>query len=244
MHRFYADESRSSASVAYLTPEDAHHALNVLRLRSGDQVEVFLAGARYLSSIRCSAPGEVSLNLERLLPSTEPQIRIVLFQGLPKGDKMDWIIQKSVELGISGIVPVEMSRSVLRLSGDSGARKAERWQRIAREAGKQSGRCLIPAVSAPVALNHIAPQLSGLDAVIVPWECSEAYGPAAFARDFPSPQSLGIFIGPEGGISEEEIDFLKRLSVLPITLGPRILRTETAGIATISALLALYGEMG
>ena len=243
MHRFYADHGRSSENTAFLTREDAHHALNVLRLRVGDQVELMEEGKRSCAVIESAELGDVMLRRVSLLPSTEPEICFTLFQGIPKGDKMDMIVQKAVELGVSQIVPVMMSRCIVRLNSQDCIRKQERWQKIAREAGKQSGRCKIPGVFLPIGLTDMNHWRNQLQEIVVPWEMSSRYGPRAFAGDHPDIRSLGIVIGPEGGIDPEEISFLSDLPARIITLGRRILRTETAGIAAVSAFSALYGEM-
>ena len=244
MHRFYADPDRSpEENAAYLTPEDAHHALNVLRLKAGSPVELIDRSMRFSARIESVENGDVKLLKKAILPSTETTVSFTLFQGLPKGDKMELIIQKAVELGVSRIFPVMMNRCVVRLNGKDAARKQDRWQKIAREAGKQSGRCVIPEVTLPIALDDIASFRDSLEEIVVPWELSEKYGPKAFVRDHPVIRSLGIVIGPEGGIDKEEISFLCDLPAKPITLGRRILRTETAGLAAVSAFCALYGEM-
>lgn len=243
MHRFYADPGRSADGIVYLTPEDAHHALDVLRMRAGEPAEVIDQGLRFRASVASMENGEVILRKEELLPSTETAVSFTLFQGLPKGDKMDLIVQKAVELGASRIVPVVMARCIVKMNEKDAARKTERWQKIAREAGKQSGRCIIPEVALPCPLSRISGLLSSLQQTVVPWEMSRSYGPRAFAGEHPDLRSLGIVIGPEGGISEEEIAFLSSLGVTPVTLGKRILRTETAGLAALSAFSALYGEM-
>ncbi len=243
MHRFYADPERGTSSEAYLTPEDAHHALRVLRLSEASPVEVFAGGRRYAARISSVRDGDVCVCLENELSTTETAVRMTLLQGLPKGDKMDLIVQKAVELGVSDIRPVIMTRCVMRLDPRDAAKKRERWQKIAREAGKQSGRCIVPEVFLPVRLNSLAEIRGQMDELIVPWELSSGYGPLSFVRDHPSIRSLGILIGPEGGISAEEMDFLTSILCTPVTLGPRILRTETAGLAAVSALSVLYGEM-
>lgn len=243
MHRFYADPARTSSSLIYLTSEDAHHALHVLRLNEGCPVEVFSDERRFQGRILSVRDGDVSVRLEKELSSTETKLRITLFQGLPKGDKMDLIVQKASELGVSSIIPVEMSRCIVHLDARDAAKKRERWQKIAREAGKQSGRCVIPEVSSPVRLHDLSGLRSRMEELIVPWEMCKSYGPAAFMRDHPSLSSFGLLIGPEGGISSEEMEYLSDLSCTAVTLGPRILRTETAGIAAVSAFSALYGEM-
>ena len=236
MHRFYCEKAMDG--YGFLAPEDVSHALKVLRLKPGDRVEAVCDGQRRSAEIA----DEGRLLLHELLPSTEPALKITLFQGLPKADKMDWIVQKAVEIGVFRIVPVLMERCVTRLSPQDAEKKRARWARIAREAGKQSGRCLVPEVCPPVALSGISFWSGGLEACAVPWEEERAKGPLAFVNSHPGLRSLGILIGPEGGISASEIESLPP-SFQAITLGPRILRTETAGLSAASAFLALYGEM-
>ncbi len=224
--------------VAQLTPEDAHHALNVLRLVPGDEAELICQGNRYRALLRRGG----FLEAVEPLPSTEPTLRITLFQGVPKADKMDWIVQKAVEIGVARIVPVLLSRCVVRLSAQDGEKKRLRWSRIAREAGKQSGRCILPEVTSPVSVLSLPKEAADLEACVVPWEEAVSFGPRAFMDAHPDLHSLGLLIGPEGGLESSEIEFL-RPCFQPLTLGPRILRTETAGLAASAAFLALRGEM-
>lgn len=240
MHRFYAEQSGQDV---FLSPEDTHHALRVLRLRAGDEVEVFLSGER-MKAVLDETDGErIRLTGLTSLPSTEARLRITLFQGLPKAEKMEWIVQKATELGVDRIVPVRMNRCVVRLDDRDAGKKTERWQKIAREACKQSGRCLVPEVTLPVSLRDAALMLKSLQAAVVPWEDADSLGPSGFSASHPGLLSLGIVIGPEGGIEPAEISLLEAAGCLPMTLGPRIMRTETAGLAAVSALMALYGEM-
>ena len=240
-HRFYAEEA-AGADRFFLTAEDAHHALRVLRMQPGEELELFAGGRRMLAALEApDASGRLPARVIRPLPSTETALRLTLVQGLPKADKMEWIIQKAVELGVARIVPVRMSRCVVRLDDRDAEKKLLRWQRIAREAGKQSGRCVIPEVASPVDLRQVPSLAAALDACVVPWEECEGRGPLAFHNAHPALASLGIVIGPEGGIAPEEIAQLS--DCIPITLGRRILRTETAGLAAAAAFLALYGEM-
>lgn len=155
---------------------------------------------------------------------------------------MDWIVQKAVEIGISRIIPVTMNRCIVRLSPEDGKKRQVRWSKIAREAGKQSGRCMIPEVSVPVPLSSLPAYSKALEACVVPWEDTAGFGPRSFIQCHPRLRSVGILIGPEGGIEPSEIISLKD-AFQPLTLGPRILRTETAGLAAAAALLALTGEM-
>ena len=236
MHRFYADQILEGR--AFLSPEDAKHALKVLRLTSGAEVELMTGGRRYRALLRDGA----ALEPVEELSSTEAALRITLFQGIPKADKMDWIVQKAAEIGVVRVVPVVMDRCVVRLSPGDAEKRRERWSRIAREAGKQSGRCLIPEVSLPVPLSSLPKMADALDSAVVPWEEAHALGPLGFVQAHPGLTSLGILIGPEGGIDPSEIKALGTVFE-PITLGPRILRTETAGLAAAAAMLALAGEM-
>ena len=236
MHRFYVDSVEDG--FARLTEEDRKHALKVLRLKTGDHVEAVCGGQRLTAVLREDAVLEIT----GALPSTEPSLCITLFQGIPKADKMDWIVQKAVEIGISRIVPVQMSRCVVRFDSKDLEKKLLRWNRIAREAGKQSGRCRIPEVTAPVTLTELAERSDLPDVCAVPWEETAVGGPRSLLDAHPNPPSLGILIGPEGGIAPEEIR-MAAPRFEPITLGPRILRTETAGLAAAAAFLALRGEM-
>ena len=243
MHRFFADPERSSDGVAYLTQDDLHHALTVLRLKTGQHVEIIRDSCRWEGEIVYTGNQDLFVRILTPLPSTEPSLSVTLFQGLPKADKMDLIIQKATELGVVRIVPVFMNRCVVRPEPKDMARKLDRWRKIAREAGKQSGRCVIPDITEAVVLNRLTEVLLSADCNIVPWEEASGFGPLAFRRAHPDIGSLGILIGPEGGIEKAEIEMLISFGFLPITLGKRILRTETAGLAAISSFMSLYGEM-
>ena len=243
MHRFYACSSSGDNPCFTLDAEDSFHAVRVLRLQPGDYAEVISEGKRYLSELEDVSPSAVILRALETLPSTEPGLSVTLFQGLPKGDKMDLIVQKAVELGAIRIVPVVFSRSIVHLSEKDAVKKVERWQKIAREAGKQSGRCIIPKIERVTSFSEVAGLFSDCEQVVVPWEECTDGGPLSFVNRFPSLSSLGIVIGPEGGISSNEMDHLLSARCTAITLGKRILRTETAGLAAISAFFSLYGEM-
>ena len=156
---------------------------------------------------------------------------------------VDFAVQKAVELGAARVVPVAMSRCVVQLSAKDGAKKQERWQKIAREACKQSGRCQMMAVDAPIAFPALLAALKTHEAAIVPWEDARGYSLTAFHREHPEIHDLAIVIGPEGGMSADEIARMKDCGCQSVTLGPRILRTETAGLCALSALFCLYGEL-
>lgn len=243
MHRFYADERGIVDGIAHLPKEDAIHASRVLRMKPGEEAELFCGSSRYLAEMAEFLPDDVTLRVIRELPSTEARLRITLYQGLPKADKMELIVQKAVELGVDTIVPVAMSRCVVKLDGKDAVKKQERWQKIAREACKQSGRCQELTVAQPLPVKLLPKALAQHDAAIVPWEDAHQVSLTAFHRDHPEISSLAIVIGPEGGMSPEEINLMGTAGCVPVTLGPRILRTETAGLCAVSALLCLYGDM-
>lgn len=242
MHRFYADESGIADGLVRLNAEDAHHAQRVLRMKVGEEAQIFCDQRRYTAQITDMDDG-VTLRILEELPSTEAALRITLYQGLPKADKMELITQKAVELGADRVVPVAMSRCVVQLNAKDGAKKQERWQKIAREACKQSGRCMMMPVDAPISFKELLRRLPTHAAAIVPWEDAQGYSLRSFHQQHPDVRDVAIVIGPEGGMSPEEIDQMKAASCQSVTLGPRILRTETAGLSTISALLCLYGDM-
>ena len=246
MHRFFADERGIVENIAYLNAEDAGHALRVLRLENGDEVELVCAPARYLAEIDSTEDGEVRLRVTEKLRDTEAQTRVTLYQGLPKADKMEWIVQKSTELGAAAIAPVAMIRSVVKLEGKDAAKKTERWQKIAREAVKQCARVNAPEVKMPRKLAAMKDELNALDVLIVPWEDARDGSIADCLAPFKAQErvSIGILIGPEGGIAPEEAEWLTHeAGAKLVTLGPRILRTETAAIASQTIVMALRGEM-
>ena len=246
MHRFFADERGLVADGAWLSEEDSGHALRVLRLTPGDEIELVCAPGRYVARIAEVQAGCVRVQVLQTLPSTEARAQVTLYQGLPKADKMEWIVQKSTELGVFAVQPVAMARSIVKLEGKDAAKKTERWQKIAREAVKQCARICVPQVQMPRRLAELEAELCGLDLLIVPWEdardgsvraCLEA------VREKDAPR-IGILIGPEGGIAPEEAQWLaQRAGDKLVTLGPRILRTETAGLCALTMVLAGLGEM-
>ena len=242
MHRFYADDTPAADGLVRLGEEDAHHASRVLRMKPGDAAEVFMHGKRFSAEI-ASMEGAVTLRLLDELPSTEARLRVTLYQGLPKAEKMELIVQKAVELGAAAVVPVSMSRCVVQLNQKDGAKKQERWQHIAREACKQSGRCLQMQVEAPISFKELVRRLPGHEAAIVPWEDARGYSLPRLREELPNLTELAVVIGPEGGMSQEEVAQMRSALCRPVTLGPRILRTETAGLAALSALFCLYGDM-
>jgi len=237
MHRFFA--ARLDGGRAVLSPEESAHALKVLRMRISDPCQALLEGEIYAASM-LEAGEQVILQLGEKLPSPEPSIRITLYQGLPKGDKMDMISQKCTEAGVAEIVPVLFSRCVTKWEKKDDEKKLPRWQRIAAEAAKQSGRAILPKIAPPMTLKQLCSQLPHHDLSLVPWEDQMGNG---IRQQFRGQKDIAIVIGPEGGIDAAEIEQLKAAGAVPVTLGPRIFRTETAGLAAIISLLTLSGDM-
>ena len=182
---------------------------------------------------------QVTVRISASRPSqAEPTLAVTLYQGLPKGDKMDWIIQKAVELGVTAVVPVATRRSVARLEGKAD-KKQERWQRIAAEAAGQCGRGMLPSVERPLSWNQALSRLSGEPALVF----YEGGGRPLRELVTPSTRRLSVFVGPEGGFDPEEIDAIRRQGGGVATLGPRILRCETAPLAALTLLMHLSGNM-
>ena len=243
MHRFFVDDAGFQGETAFLEESDARHAMRVLRLVPGEEVALMDGSRRFLGEIVSLSEAGAQCRLVRELPSTEAGLQITLFQGLPKAEKMELIVQKLTELGAVEVVPVAMQRCVVRLTGKDNEKKRERWQKIAREAMKQSGRTRELTVAAPVSFREMLARLTDYDAALVPWEDARGYGPRRFSMEHPQARRVALVVGPEGGMSAEEVQAMEAVGARQITLGPRILRTETAGLAATAALLALYGDM-
>ena len=169
---------------------------------------------------------------------TELPSKIYLFQGLPKSDKMEFIVQKAVELGVFGIVPVATKRAVVKLDDKKAAKKVERWNSIAEGGAKQSGRNVIPEVTKVMSFKEAIAFAKELDVILIPYELAEGMQETKqIIEDIRPGQSIGIFIGPEGGFETEEVEYAISQGAKAITLGKRILRTETAGLTTLSILM-------
>lgn len=234
MARFFAEKIENGQAV--LSAEEAHHALRVLRIREGEACEIICEGLIYEGVMTDAENGIVTVN-ETPLPSPEPDVKVTLYQGVPKGDKMDLIAQKCTEAGIARIVPVQMERSVSVINGKDAEKKQQRWQRIMNEAAKQSGRAAVPEMALPVSGKQLPALLRQHELVLVPWEEAEHNG---IRQAWHGQKDVAIVIGPEGGMSPREVE---QMQAVPVTLGPRIFRTETAGLAALIALMCISGNM-
>ena len=240
MQQFFAEPSWIREGRIFLEGSDVNHIKNVLRMRPGEDVRISDGNGRvYLCCISAYEEKTAVLDiLKELDADTELPSKITLFQGLPKGDKMDWIVQKAVELGAYAIVPFSAKRSIVKLDEKKAKKKQERWQAIAKGAAEQSGRSRIPEVRKVMTFAESLDEASGLDVVLIPYELEEGMEKTARIIENIAPgQSVGIFIGPEGGFEETEVEQAKEHGAQPVTLGKRILRTETAGLTTLSILM-------
>lgn len=242
MFNFFVDENNKQGNCYIITDADYNHIKNVLRMAEGEKLLVSVGGKSDLCEIERFEPDAVTVKiLAENYNDTELKTKIYLFQGLPKSDKMELIIQKSVELGVAGIIPVEMSRSVVKLDGKKKVSKQSRWQSIAESAAKQSKRNTIPKVYDVVNYKQALDMASEFDMLIVPYECKEGMVATKNAiNQLKSCKSVGILIGPEGGFEPKEIELAERNGGKIISLGKRILRTETAAITAVGmCMLAL-----
>ena len=242
MFNFFVDENNKQGNCYIITDADYNHIKNVLRMAEGEKLLVSVGGKSDLCEIERFEPDAVTVKiLAENYNDTELKTKIYLFQGLPKSDKMELIIQKSVELGVSGIIPVEMSRSVVKLDGKKKVSKQSRWQSIAESAAKQSKRNTIPKVFDVVNYKQALDMASEYDMLIVPYECKEGMVATKNAiNQLKTCKSVGILIGPEGGFEPKEIELAERNGGKIISLGKRILRTETAAITAVGmCMLAL-----
>ena len=240
MQQFFAEPSWIRENKIFMQGSDVNHIRNVLRMKPGEDVRVNDGrGKTYLCCISSYEEQTAVLDILKELDSdTELPSRIILFQGLPKGDKMEWIVQKAVELGAYSIVPFAAKRSVVKLDEKKAAKKQARWQLIAKEAAEQSGRGIIPEVSAVQTFTEALRMAGELDVVLIPYELEEGMKETVRILEEIAPgQSVGIFIGPEGGFEEEEVERAKAAGAHAVTLGKRILRTETAGLTALSILM-------
>lgn len=241
MHCFYCEEQNVAEQHIRITGSDVNHMKNVLRMKQGEQLTVCDgAGMEYICQIEEFLGGEVILSiLERKQASTELPVRLKLYQGLPKKDKMELIIQKAVELGAVEIIPVMTKRCIVKLEDEKKeAKKIERWQAIAESAAKQSGRGIIPKVSRVMSYGEALKTASLEGMSLIPYELAQGMTSLKeVAKKAYKENVVSVFIGPEGGFEEAEIEKAKECGVVPVSLGKRILRTETAGFTTLSILM-------
>lgn len=250
MHKFFTQPEYISDKVARIIGDDVKHIYKVLRITQGEKVTLNnCEGVEYIAKVISVTKQEVLLEvLEKLDVNNESDIKIYLFQGLPKSQKMDLIVQKGTELGVAEFIPTITHRVDVKLKGEF--KKLDRLNRIALEAAKQSKRSIIPKVSEPIEFDEMIEKINSLDLVLVPYENAENFGIKKLVNNLEKNgsiekiKSVGIFVGPEGGIEEDEIEKLKENGAHIITLGKRILRTETAGFVATSLIQYELSDLG
>lgn len=242
MVHIFVNPEQMQGDMLTITGSDVNHIRNVMRLKPGDEISV-RNGAdsrEYRYGIEAYTDDAVICRLRFIKEAdVELPVKVILFQGLPKADKMDLIVQKTVELGVTEIVPVAMKRCVMKLDDRRREKKIQRWQTIARSAAEQSRRAIVPQVREPMTMQEAVRYASeNTDIRLVPYELQKDDGSTkeTFAR-LEAGQSLSVFIGPEGGFEPDEIALARESGIRPISLGKRILRTETAAMVVLSWLI-------
>ncbi len=244
MQQIFLREEDIIDEIALIRGEDAKHLGRVLRMRPGEKIRISTDQARsFLAEIIELSQDEIQARILEETSETEPKNRIYLFQAIPKGDRMETVIEKAVELGVYEIIPVAMKYCVVKLDDKKKASKVQRWQKIAESAAKQSKRSRIPRVLDVMTYQEALQYASNCDVRLVPYENEEGVEATRRALDkIDGEKSISIIIGPEGGFSSEEIE-AARENMDVISLGKRILRTDTAAITTMS-LVMMQSELG
>lgn len=244
MYNFFVENTAKKDGRYFIAGADYNHIKNVLRMNMGEQFLVSCEGVSDLCELESI---EIDTVVAKIIKpnyqSTNLPINIHLFQGLPKSDKLELIIQKAVELGVATVTPVSMKRSIVKIDDKKKKSKRERWQAIAEAAAKQSKRTAVPEVCDILSYKEFIAWAKELDLLLVPYECADGMAATKAAlSEIKSGMNVGIIIGPEGGFEQKEIEDALEIGGKVISLGSRILRTETAAITTI-AMCMLYSEM-
>lgn len=242
MQQIFVNQNVQINTETVITGDDVRHLNKVLRMQPGEVIRISThEGENYLGEITSIDDSQVALKILEEVPSTELKQRIYLFQAIPKGDRMETVIEKAVELGVYEIIPVEMKYCVVKLDDKKKKKRIERYQTIAETAAKQSKRSIIPTVHDVMTYKEAVEYARSCDVNLVPYECKEgmAATTAALAK-LPEAETISIMIGPEGGFADEEIDMVSDMDV--ISLGKRILRTDTAAIASMTMVMLACEE--
>lgn len=241
MYRFFVEPWQIQNKKVIITGSDVNHIKNVLRLKNGEEIAVSngIDGKEYRCGIEAYTDAEVLCTLRFIKEDgVELPSKVYLFQGLPKADKMELIVQKAVELGACEVIPVATKRSVVKLDEKKAVAKVGRWQTIAEAAAKQSRRSVVPAVHRVVDMKEAVEYAKGMDVKLIPYEFAQNMEHTRKLIGEVKPgQSIAVFIGPEGGFEESEVQAATEAGAEPVTLGRRILRTETAGLTVLSWLM-------
>jgi len=242
MPKFFVENHQViEEKTIHILNEDVKHIKNVLRLKLGDMIQVcsFETRKNYLCEIKCIEDDKIECEVKNILESeAEPKNKIDVYQALPKQEKMEWILQKGAELGMENLIPVVTSRCVVKLDEKDAAKKIARWQKIVESAAKQSGRDMIPKVENLNTLKMVSEKIKEYDVFLLAYENEKTNTLKQELKNLSKEENrIAILIGPEGGLAEEEVLSLKENGAKVITLGKRILRTETASMHMISNIL-------
>ena len=244
MYQFFVEPSQIQDKKVIITGSDVNHIKNVLRLKAGEEIAVRngVDGKEYRCGIEEFAQDQIICSLRFIREEgVELPSKIYLFQGIPKADKMELIIQKAVELGVFEVIPVAVKRCVVKLDERKARAKVSRWQGIAEAAAKQCKRGIIPVVREPMTMKEAVSYAGEMDVKLIPYELAEDMSHTKKMIEAVRPgQSVAVFIGPEGGFEESEVAEALAAGIEPVTLGKRILRTETAGFTVLSWLMYHY----
>ena len=240
MHSFYIEDKGAAGATARLLREEARHACRVLRMQSGEEFCALDGEKRFLAEFISLDDSGAEALLKEELPDNEAPVRLTVYQGVAKSDKLELITQKLAELGADALVPVRMRRSVAKLDGAS---RVERLQKIAHEADKQCRRARELRVAAPLDFGKALKEMAKHDLLLVPWEEKSGYRMKDAFAEHPGARDIGVVIGPEGGIDPEEVERMEAVGARCVTLGPRILRAETAAIVAAALAMSLWGDV-
>ena len=241
MPRFFVKSEQIAQETIYIIGEDVKHIKNVLRKEIGDTIEICNqeTGKTYKCEITDLREEKIQNQIIEEISSQENRIKVDIYQGLPKADKMELIIQKAIELGVNAIIPVEMKRCVVKLDTKNESKKIERWQKIAESAAKQSGRNTIPEIRQIMKVQDIANLKEQYDSIIVCYENEKENYIKNELLKLKNKEEvrIAVVIGPEGGLEEKDVEFLKQNGASVVTLGNRILRTETVALNLLSIIM-------
>lgn len=248
VHRFFINRGFLAGEVVRITGSDYNHISRSLRLNPGEEIIVTTGdGWEYLVKISAFGSGAVEGRIvEKKENHSEPPLSITLAQAIPKKNKLDLIIEKSTELGIKRIIPLITGRTIVRVREKREGKKLLRWQRMAEEAAKQSQRGMIPIISDVAKLQDLAAITGEFDLILLAWvgEKQNNLRKVRTNADLAKVSNILMIIGPEGGFSHNEVEFVRNLGGIPISLGPRVLRTETAALTLLALLLYEFGDLG
>lgn len=239
MYHFFVSEEQINGENAYIEGSDVNHIANVLRMKPGEELLISVRGDwDYLCKIVDIETDRVNLKVLESMEQRELPVNITLLQGIPKSDKLEMIIQKAVELGVSEIIPVKTKRVVVKIDEKKVDTKVNRWNAIAESAAKQSKRSIIPKVYEPMSIDNALEIVKDFGVKLIPYENADGIDKTRKILDnMDKTKNIAVFIGPEGGFEESEVDRIKNFGFEVITLGKRILRTETAGLALLSNIM-------